>query len=169
MTTYSLLTVDTSEAGSILGLLASRLQSGQLLEQVKGVLVDEIEAAFQNEKNPEGRQWAPLAAATIRQLRRQSYGGKMLQRTGLGKRSIKIQVTGRNRLAVSYLGYMDYHDKGTRFVPQRQFIPNKRDLETGRVGRRIKKVVEDFLNPSLGQFARNELARTPLLRKFVRG
>lgn len=168
MTTYSLLTVDTSEAVTTLGILASRLQSGQLLEQVKGVVVEEIEAAFRHERNPEGKQWAPLAAATIKQLRRQGYGGKILQRTGLGKRSIKIQVTA-NRLIVSYLDYMDYHDKGTRPVPQRQFIPNKKDFETGRVGRRIKQVLEDFLNPSLGQFARNELARAPILRRFVRG
>lgn len=99
MTTAHLLTVDPSEAVTILGILASRLQSGQLLQQVKAVLVDEIEAAFNREESPEGKQWAPLAAATIKQLRRQGASGKMLQRTGVGKRSIKIQVTA-NRLIV---------------------------------------------------------------------
>jgi len=66
----------------------------RLMEDIAGVLEDEAQSAFREQRSPKGRGWARLSEVTIA-LRQKSghWPGQILQRSGRLAGSISSQVT----------------------------------------------------------------------------
>lgn len=144
--------VDGSRALSVLGLINTRaLGLTPLMLRLKPIVENVIEDSFDKEASPSGQPWAALAASSVRQRQRKGQGGKLLQRTGEGKRSVKVTISG-NRLYITYLKRMEYHQTGTRRLPKRQFSPEAQDFDRGALGDQVRDEIRIYLNPTLGQF-----------------
>lgn len=152
---------DDHQAMSALGRLAQRLQRLEpLLQEVKTVAQTSVNRSFETGVDPDGNPWARLAPSTLRD--RRGGQGKLLQRTGKGRRSVRFIIQG-NELKITYLGYMRFHQQGTRKMARRQFAPTPENFERGKLGQQTKAKAEAYVNPSLPQFLRGEIRRTPIL------
>jgi len=90
-----------------------------LMEGVAGVLEDEAQSAFREQRSPKGRGWARLSEVTIA-LRTKSghWPGKILQRSGRLAGSISSQVTPNSATVGTNVIYASVQQFG---APKRQF------------------------------------------------
>jgi phage virion morphogenesis protein len=73
--------------------------------------------------DPQGRPWAPLAAATIAQKQRdRTPFQKVLLRYGTLRETLTYEVTGQTLAVGSPQAYAVYHQFGTKNMPQRQIL-----------------------------------------------
>ena len=90
-------------------------------------LMERVEEGFENEHDPYGQPWKPLAPATLKRRRAGGVGAKILQDTGVMRRSLNYRVAGRNAVAV---GFSDkkalWHQDGTDRIPARPMLPWRR-------------------------------------------
>lgn len=81
----------------------------------------------------EGTGWAPLAASTIAQRKRNKSGSvKILQDTGSLKSRWKHLYDAKRALVASSMGYGTQHDKGMPHrkppLPQRRILPREKHI-----------------------------------------
>jgi phage gpG-like protein len=124
----------------VMGRVLSLARSPQLKEVVVNIVQANIEQNFASEADPEGTPWAPLSPYTLRYGR----GTKKLQATGACQRSIKVSIQG-DKIVVRFVGYMKFHQRGTRKMPKRQFAPVRSNFKTGQLGQEIRVAVQRFL------------------------
>ena len=90
-------------------------------------LMERVEEGFEREHDPYGLPWKPLAPATLERRRKGGEGAKILQDTGVMRRSLNYRVVGRNAVAV---GFADrkaaWHQEGTDRIPARPMLPWRR-------------------------------------------
>lgn len=81
-------------AGALNRALAAAQDMTPLMDDIAGILEDEAQSAFREERSPEGDGWARLSQVTIA-LREKSghWPGQILQRSGRLAQSISTQVT----------------------------------------------------------------------------
>lgn len=80
-------------------------------------------------------QGAALGSRWKTSERAKKDGGKTLQKTGKGKRSIDSRITGDRSRIAPRVDYMRYHQTGAGHNPTRQFMGNSARLlkENGRI------------------------------------
>lgn len=102
------------------------------MRQIAGVLADETEEAFAQERSPEGLDWEGLADSTIEQREKNnSWPGSLLQVSGMLAKAIHTEYT-NNSASIgigSEIPYAPLHQfggfagKGKKvFVPARPFL-----------------------------------------------
>jgi phage gpG-like protein len=78
---------------------------------------------FQSGGSMQKPAWRPLKPSTLQEKRRKGYSGTPLIRTGHLRQSFR-QFYDNNQAGVgSEVPYSQYHETGTRFVPQRAMLP----------------------------------------------
>lgn len=153
------ITIDTSEAESVLGKLTQKLQGLRpLMERIQPILEEEIRETFDTERDPSGSPWASLSPFTLRQKQRLGYPSQKLVRTGRGRATAMVLVLG-DRLQIQHEDYMRHHMTGTGKMPKRRFAPEQVDVESGALADAIQAEVEAYLDPGLGRFVRGEVVR----------
>jgi phage gpG-like protein len=160
--------VDSSSATGVLGELTVKLQGLNTLHQQLAEMVEgKLALSFDTESDPTGKAWKALAPSTIAVRRRKGLVPiKKLQATGRGKRGINVVIikTGiRVEVGGDNTDYMEFHETGSRIMPQRRFVPTEDELRD-----EIEAIVTAYLTPSIGGFVRGEIARTPILRRLLR-
>jgi phage gpG-like protein len=156
---------EPSQAANFLGALAAKLQGDQLLKAIAKGVEAQIQQNFEQEQTPSGTPWKPLAPATIRQRQRKGLVPlKKLKATGRGIKGIRIVIEGQTVKVVVAQSYMDIHNTGGGRIPQRRWLPTEKELSP-----LIQGVTQAYLAPTLGQFIRSEVARTPDFVKRLLG
>ena len=128
------------------------------MQAIAGVLVDNIEEAFQSEQAPNGETWVPLSDTTIKQREKFGYWlGQKLQQTGRLANSITsafgkdYAVAGTN---VTYAATQQFgagrgsfgSDRHGRFIPWGD-IPARPFLGLSNEGRReIEEIIARFIS-----------------------
>jgi phage virion morphogenesis protein len=106
--------------------LAGRIDNPRSLLQNYGeYLVLSKRSLFDQETDPTGTAWAPLAAATVRAKRRRGSSNpeKMLYQFGTLSQTLTYQLIGNDNLLFgSPLEIGIYHEYGTRKMPARKFL-----------------------------------------------
>lgn len=113
---------DTTEIQNKFKKLAQVVDGREITRKVANVLLQEAEAAFDNEKSPEGEPWANLNQDYKKRRYNKGYTGNILQVTGDLVKSLNIDY-GEN-FAVIGAGepYGQYHQLGTSKMPARPFL-----------------------------------------------
>lgn len=165
--------VDASQAETFLGALVAKLQDTAPLEDaIADILRERLNFYFENEVDPSGQPWAPLAAVTVKLRTLKGLTPiKILTATGKGRENINV-VPGGGLVKIVSGGegteYMDKHNQPDNpRLPQRRWLPTQEEVETGEIGEAIAAATESYLDPSLGQFLSGEIRRTPLLGRLL--
>jgi hypothetical protein len=89
----------------------------------------EIDASFDQQRDPYGKAWQPHAPATVKR-----YGAhKLLQLTGSGKAAITVKpMAGAGISVVSPSEGLQFAQGGTKNEPVRKFLPTDRLPKTWR-------------------------------------
>ena len=131
------------------------------MQAIAGVLVDDIEQAFQSEQSPEGEAWASLSDTTIK--RREKFGywpGQKLQQTGRLAGSITSSFGKDYAVAGTNVIYAATHqfgaergsfgrDRHGRPIPWGN-IPERPFLGISNEGRReIERIIARFIRTPL--------------------
>jgi len=97
------------------------------LAAIGQALVEKVEQGFEREADPYGEPWKPLAPSTLEKRRKKGRGAKILQDTGVMRRSLNWRLLGRDAVAV---GFADrkaiWHQIGTDRIPARPMLPWKK-------------------------------------------
>ncbi len=97
------------------------------LAAIGQALVEKVEQGFEREADPYGEPWKPLAPSTLEKRRKKGRGAKILQDTGVMRRSLNWRLLGRDAVAV---GFADrkaiWHQFGTDRIPARPMLPWKK-------------------------------------------
>lgn len=116
------------------------------LAAIGQALVEKVEQSFEREADPYGEPWKPLAPSTLEKRRKKGRGAKILQDTGVMRRSLNWQLRGRNAVAV---GFSDkkavWHQEGTERIPARPMLPWKKGPGGVVLPRSWMKEIEDAL------------------------
>lgn len=103
-----------------------------------------VEEGFKKEVDPYSRRWAKLSPATITDKRRRGYPLKILTRTSRMRKSIRVIINKKSvRIVVPFPG--EFHQAGTRKMPQRKIIPDKNRLSK-RDERNVKDIFINYLD-----------------------
>ena len=98
------------------------------MEAIAGVLVDDIEEAFQSEQAPDGQTWSPLSDTTIKRREKAGYWPGQ-----------KLQQTGRLAASITFAFGKDYAVAGTNviYAATHQFGAAKGGFGSDKHGRSI--------------------------------
>ncbi|MEH2135435.1 phage virion morphogenesis protein [Nostoc sp.] len=126
-----------------LGRLGGKLSNPtEFLENTGGYLLKRAEQSFRTETDPYGKKWVSLSPATIAQKERLGYPLKILTRTGSMRSSPRAIVQGKAvKIVVAFPS--EFHQRGTRKMPQRQILPEGRLPKTDE--RNITDLAIEFL------------------------
>lgn len=102
--------------------LAQVVDSRELTRKVANVLLQEAEAAFDNEKSPEGESWAKLNQDYKKRRYDKGYTGNILQVTGDLVKSLNIDYGDNFAVIGAGEPYGQYHQLGTSKMPARPFL-----------------------------------------------
>lgn len=104
----------------------------------------EIIQGFDRSADPYGNRWAPLKAEKGRRA-----GGQPLVDSGKLRASYAARQTGTGFEVHSRTSYAGYHQYGTKRIPARPMVPNRRD-DLGPYWRRsFIRVIEDRLSRAM--------------------
>lgn len=113
-------------------LLAAAEDLSPAMRDIATHLADSSKQAIEDQASPEGTAWAPLAASTRKERRRQGYGGDgpILERSGdlflsiMGRHDEQSAVAGTNLVyaALQQLGGTPDMPPGPAAVPARPFL-----------------------------------------------
>lgn len=105
--------------------LAKRIDSPRsLLADYGQVLVESKRSLFDRQVDPEGKAWAPLAAATIRAKRRSEAPKpeRILYNFGTLAQGFTYKLIGNDSLLLEAPKVGIYHQFGTKNMPARSFM-----------------------------------------------
>lgn len=102
-----------------------------------------VDDAFYKSIDPNtGASWQPLAESTIK--RRRQGSSKPLVDTGRLRGSISTKAFDKSIVYGTNVVYAGPHQKGTRKIPQRRFLPT--DFSAGPAALTAQKIVRRILN-----------------------
>jgi phage virion morphogenesis protein len=108
-------------------------------------LLRRADDGFRYERDPYGARWAPLAASTLAQKRRQKRIMKILQSRGLMRGTLAYQAY-ENRVVIGFNAfYAAFHQSGTKKMPKRQLLPDAGRGLPSRDVNAIFEIVQDHL------------------------
>jgi hypothetical protein len=114
----------------------------EFLKSTGDYLLKRAEQGFRTETDPYGQKWAPLSPATIAEKERLGYPRKILTRKGDMRRSPTPTIQGKSvKITIAFPG--EFHQRGTRKMPQRQILPDGRLSKTDE--RNITDLAVDYL------------------------
>ena len=97
-------------------------------------VVGTIKMNFRNQVAPDGTQWTPLKEATIRARRLNGQGAKIMRDTGNLLSSLNSKIESDSVVVGFNANYADFHDSGTRHIPQRRLLPTvSRELDMDEI------------------------------------
>lgn len=102
--------------------LAQVVDSREITRKVANVLLQEAEAAFDNEKSPEGESWVKLNQDYKKRRYDKGYTGNILQVTGDLIKSLNIDYGDNFAVIGAGEPYGQYHQMGTSKMPARPFL-----------------------------------------------
>lgn len=120
------ITIETSAVQRRFGKLSDLIgnKTKDLIEDVAGVVQVGLEDNFSTQGGYLGR-WKPLKQSTIKDKNRKGFGSrKMLVRTGRLENSFDTRNVKAESAEVGSYGvdYAEYHNDGTRNMPQRKIV-----------------------------------------------
>lgn len=118
------ITIQSQETQAALDELTRRCQNMQpVFNEIGLKLHQNIVECFQEEKSPDGINWAALSPQTIK--KRRGGGANILRDTGAMFESLGHNAT--NNYAEVTIGqdYAPWHQFGTENMPARSFFPNE--------------------------------------------
>lgn len=92
--------------------------------EVAPVIREFIEEEFHAGEDPNGSAWADLAAST----RRKGRSWPPLTDTGNMAGSVEVESNSSNFITITVDAPAEYHQYGTRYMPQRQILPDESQL-----------------------------------------
>lgn len=113
---------DTTEIQNKFKKLAQVVDGREITRKVANVLLQEAEAAFNNEKSPEGESWAKLNQDYKKRRYDKGYTGNILQVTGDLVKSLNIDYGDSFAVIGAAEPYGQYHQVGTSKMPARPFL-----------------------------------------------
>lgn len=113
---------DTTEIQNKFKKLAQVVDGREITRKVANVLLQEAEAAFNNEKSPEGESWAKLNQDYKKRRYDKGYTGNILQVTGDLVKSLNIDYGDSFAVIGAAEPYEQYHQMGTNKMPARPFL-----------------------------------------------
>lgn len=113
---------DTSTIQQKFKKLAQVMDGRDITRKVAGVLRQEAEKAFDQEKTPEGESWEKLNEDYKKRRDAAGYTGKMLQVTGDLVTSLNIDYGDSFAVIGASEPYGQYHQMGTEKMPARPFL-----------------------------------------------
>lgn len=113
---------DTTEIQNKFKKLAQVVDGREITRKVANVLLQEAEAAFDNEKSPEGESWAKLNQDYKKRRYDKGYTGNILQVTGDLVKSLNIDYGDNFAVIGAGEPYGQYHQLGTSKMPARPFL-----------------------------------------------
>ena len=113
---------DTREIQQKFKKLAQVMDGRDITRKVAGVLRQEAEKAFDQEKTPEGESWEALNEDYKERRHAAGHTGKMLQVTGDLVTSLNIDYGDSFAVIGASEPYGQYHQMGTEKMPARPFI-----------------------------------------------
>jgi|GEM_PF-7027046 len=109
--------------------LKSKVDKQRILNLLGAVSLSYIQGTYTNETDPYGLKWQALSIQTIRARRKKGAGAKILKDTGNLFNSANYQVMGSNVHIGFNAAYSQYHQAGSKNLPQRAVVPdNSRGL-----------------------------------------
>lgn len=119
-----------------------------------------IQRAFKNKQDAVNKEpWEPAKYIQVRKRKKTKSKkkpkikkvGTLLFRTGTMKESISIEKY-RNIMKISVgVGYAKYHQYGTKFFPQRRFLPITDDGEVSpALDKDLSKVLKKYIDKEMG-------------------
>jgi len=117
----------------------------QVFKRLGVLLRNEIISCFVNATDPYGKTWPPLSPKTI--ARRRGQSNKPLIDTGTLMNSIGFQAAKNSVIvgASTAAPYAPFHQFGADNIPQRQFIPDAKNLPnkwTDLINNTLKNAVQ---------------------------
>ncbi|OOF50899.1 phage virion morphogenesis protein [Rodentibacter genomosp. 1] len=113
---------DTREIQNKFNRLAKVMDGRDITHKVAGVLRQEAEKAFDQEKTPEGESWEVLNEDYKKRRDAAGHTGKMLQITGDLVTSLNIDYGDSFAVIGASEPYGQYHQMGTEKMPARPFL-----------------------------------------------
>lgn len=113
---------DTTEIQNKFKKLAQVVDGREITRKVANVLLQEAEAAFDNEKSPEGEPWVKLNQDYKKRRYNKGYTGNILQVTGDLVKSLNIDYGDNFAMIGASEPYGQYHQLGTSKMPARPFL-----------------------------------------------
>jgi phage gpG-like protein len=80
---------------------------------------------FQQGGSLQSPVWRPLVASTLKQKQRKGYSSKPLERSGHLRQSFRSFYDNEQAGVGSEVPYSQYHETGTRTLPQRAMLPSQ--------------------------------------------
>lgn len=114
----------------------------QFMQESGRYFLKRVEQSFRKEVDPYNQKWAKLSPATIDYKQRQGYPLKILTRTGVMRRSPQVSVD-RKSVKITVAFPSQFHQRGTRKMPKRQILPEKRLSKTDE--RNLVDLAIDYL------------------------
>lgn len=113
--------------------MANKLNTHKTLVKFRSLKSDLIKRVTNNTVNyfqdvVFDTQGAAIGSRWKESERAKKDGGKTLQKTGKGKRSISGRITGDRAIIEPRVNYMKYHQTGAGNNPKRQFMGNSPQL-----------------------------------------
>uniref|UniRef100_UPI0013D16BB9 phage virion morphogenesis protein n=1 Tax=Helicobacter suis TaxID=104628 RepID=UPI0013D16BB9 len=94
-----------------------------ITREIANIIEDEVRQAFEQQKDPVTNQaWKPLKAKTARHKPRNK---PILEKSGLMRSAVRVDIEGNSIKARVNVPYAQFHQLGTRKMPQRRFMPFK--------------------------------------------
>lgn len=113
---------DTTEIQNKFKKLAKVVDGREITRKVANVLLQEAEAAFDNEVSPDGKPWAKLNPSYKKRRYDRGYTGNILQVTGDLVKSLNIDYGDSVAMVGAGEPYGQYHQMGTSKMPARPFL-----------------------------------------------
>ena len=91
-----------------------------LLSEMAAAALDFVREEFEVSRDPYGNPWEPLKKP------RSGFGGPLLK-TGRLMQSVRARINGGERKFTLYSNrdYSQFHQRGTKTIPQRRFLPDE--------------------------------------------
>lgn len=107
---------------------------GPALKITGQLAVRAVQRNFAAQRDPQGKPWARLSAATIERRRNKKKSSiRILIDTGRLRNSINYQSDSKEARVGTNVLYAPFHNFGTRRMPQREFMGVTSEDETGIV------------------------------------
>ncbi|WP_163556140.1 phage virion morphogenesis protein [Helicobacter suis] len=114
-----------------------------ITREIANIIEDEVRQAFEQQRDPVTNQaWKPLKAKTLRYKPRNK---PILERSGLMRSAVRVDIEGNSITARANVPYAQYHQLGTRQMPQRRFLPFN---DQGRPSPTLENEIKQILEPT---------------------
>ncbi len=114
-----------------------------ITQEIANAIENQVRQSFTQQKDlTTNRSWSPLKPKTLKYKPRNK---PILERSGLMRSAVRVDIEGSSVKARVNVAYAQFHQYGTRKMPQRRFLPFDNQ---GRPSPTLENEINEILEPT---------------------